>query len=160
MANLKKLKNENKSNNEKLMRSCANLVSKEVLNHYQKARIPVLHEYEIAEKLIKLHSDYKSLYKIKPEKRKNHSKIIEFRERLNTTMPFWPRHVEKIMEDGKRGKSNEERQAIDEDILFLKWMNTDRIAFYTEKDQHTAEAEESRKVRQQKRENLLKNAKP
>ena len=64
------------------------------------------------------------------------------------------------MEDGKRGKSSEERQAIDEDILFLKWMNTDRIAFYTGKDQHTAEAEESRKVRQQKRENLLKKAKP
>ena len=62
------------------------------------------------------------------------------------------------MEDGKRGKSNVERQAIDEDILFLASMKTDRIAFYIGKDQHTAKAEESRKVRQQKRENSLKKA--
>ena len=68
MASLEKLKNEDKLKNEKLMRSCANLVSKEVLNHYQKALIPILHENKIAEKIIKLHSDYKSLYKTKPEK--------------------------------------------------------------------------------------------
>ena len=48
-------------------------------------------------------------------------------------MPFWPRHVEEIMEDGKRRKSNVERQAIDEDILFLKSKKTDRIAFTLEK---------------------------
>ena len=52
MANLEKLKNEDKSNNEKLMRPCANVVLKEVLNHCQKARILVLHEYKIAEKII------------------------------------------------------------------------------------------------------------
>ena len=48
MANLEKLKNEDKSNNEKLMRPCANVV----LNHCQKARISVLHEYKIVEKII------------------------------------------------------------------------------------------------------------
>ena len=58
------------------MRFCAILVSKEVLNHYQKARIPVLHKYKIAEEISRLYSDYKSLYKIKSEKRKNHSKTI------------------------------------------------------------------------------------
>ena len=55
-------------------------------------------------------------------------------------------------------KSNKERQAIDEDILFLKSIKTDLIAFYTGKDQHTAKAEKSRKVQQQKREKSLKKS--
>ena len=54
----------------------------------------------------------------------------------------------------KKRKIQHTRQPIDEDILFLKSMKTDRIAFYTGKDQHTAKAE-SRKVRQQKTEKSL-----
>ena len=61
------------------------------------------------------------------------------------------------MEDGKRGKSNVERQAIDEDILFLTRMKTDRIAFYIGKDQHTAK--EKQKSATTKKRKFIKKSK-
>ena len=86
------------------MRSSANLVVAEVLGHYKKARVPVLHEKKMAEKIIELHSLYKSLFKIIPEKRNGHRKVEEFQEKLKQTMPFWPRDAKRRMENEKREK--------------------------------------------------------
>ena len=44
LTNLEKLRNEDKTKNQKAMRSSANLVVAEVLGHYEKACVPVLHE--------------------------------------------------------------------------------------------------------------------
>ena len=61
------------------MRSCANLVVAEVLAHHKKVqRVRALHEKKMAEKIIELHSLYRSLFKIIPEKRNGHCKIEEF----------------------------------------------------------------------------------
>ena len=63
------------------MRSCANLVVAGVLVHNKKVqRVSALHEKKkkMAEKLIELHSLYKSLFKIIPEKRNGRCKIEEF----------------------------------------------------------------------------------
>ena len=49
-------------------------------------------------------------------------------------MPFWPRDDEKRKENEK-GKSIKEVEAIDEDILFLRSMKTNRIAHYAAKDE-------------------------
>ena len=48
-------------------------------------------------------------------------------------MPFWPRDDEKRKENEK-GKSEKEVEAIDEDILFLRSMKTNRTAHYATKD--------------------------
>ena len=44
LINLEKLRNEDKTKNQKAMRYSANLVVAEVLGHYKKASVPVLHK--------------------------------------------------------------------------------------------------------------------
>ena len=132
------------------MRSCANLVVAEVSEHYKKACVPVLHEkknggenYRIT---LTLHY---SLFKIIPEKRNGHRKVEEFQEKLKQTMPFWPRDAERRMENEKRGKSEKEVEAINENILFLRSMKTGRIAHYATKDEEFVKAVEARSLRKQ-----------
>ena len=103
----------------------------------------------MAEKIIELHSLYRSLFKIIPEKRNRHRKVEEFLEKLKQTMPFWPRDAERRMENEKRGKSEKEVKAINEDILFLRRMKTDRIAHYATKNEEFVKAAEARSLRQQ-----------
>ena len=64
-------------------------------------------------------------------------------------MPFWPRDAERRMENEKRGKSEKEVEAIDEDILFLRSMKTDLIAHYATKDEEFVKAAEARSLRNQ-----------
>ena len=51
LTNLEKLRNEDKTKNQKAMRSCANLVVAEVSEHYKKACVPALHEKKWRRKL-------------------------------------------------------------------------------------------------------------
>ena len=60
-------------------------------------------------------------------------------------MPFWPRDDEKKKEN-KKGKSKKEVEAIDEDILFLRSIKTNRIAHYAAKDEETLMAAETRSL--------------
>ena len=53
LTNLETLRNEDKTKNQKAMRSSANLVVAEVLGHYKKARVPVLYEKKMVEKIKK-----------------------------------------------------------------------------------------------------------
>ena len=61
-------------------------------------------------------------------------------------MPFWPRDDEKRKENEK-GKSKKEVEAIDENILFLRSMKTNRIAHYSTKNEETVIAAEARSLR-------------
>ena len=159
LANIATLRIEDKSKNENLIRPCPNLVVEKIIKHYQKSCIPTLHRHKMAEKIVELYSEYNNLYKIKPEKRKEHIKIKQFRGKLDTTMPFYSRKFEKRMEDSKKGKTQMEKEAIQEDMLFLKSMKTDRIAQYASKDKQTAKLQEARRVRKQNAENASKKAK-
>ena len=100
---------------------------------------------KIAEKIIELHSLNRSIFKIIPEKRNGHCKIEEFYEKLKQTMPFWPRSDENRKENEK-GKSKQEMEAIDEDILFLRSMKTNRIAHYATKDEETVIAAKAKSL--------------
>ena len=53
------------------------------------------------------------------------------------------------MENEKRGKNEKEVEAINEDVLFLRSMETDRIAHYATKDEEFAKAAEARSLRKQ-----------
>ena len=128
------------------MRSCANLVVAKALAHNKK----------MAEKIIELHSLYRSLFKIISEKRNGHRKIEEFLEKLEQTMAFWPRDDEKRKENEK-GKSKKEVEAIDEDILFSRSMKTNRIAHYATKDEETVIAAEARSLRKRSVDKALLN---
>ena len=91
-----------------------------------------------------------SLFKFIPEKRNGHRKVEEFQEKLKQTMPpFWPRDAERRMENEKRGKSEKEVEAINENILFLRSMKTGRIAHYATKDEEFVKAVEARSLRKQ-----------
>ena len=60
-------------------------------------------------------------------------------------MAFWPRNDEKRKENEK-GKSKKEVEAIDEDILFLHSMKTNRIAHYATKNEETVIAVKARSL--------------
>ena len=153
LSNFEKLKSEDHIHNQSLKRSCANFVVDKVLHHYRKARIPTQYEHKMTEKIIDFHSTYCSLFKIKPEKRPESQKIKEFHSKLETTMPFWPRDVEKKMAESKKGKTLLKKEAIEEDLVFLKSMKTDRTAQYTTKDNAMAKLEKTRSGRQNKSSN-------
>ena len=61
-------------------------------------------------------------------------------------MAFWLRDDEKKKENEK-GESKKEVEAIDEDILFLRSMKTNRIAHYATKDKETVIAAEAKSLR-------------
>ena len=101
----------------------------------------------MAEKVEALHQEYASLRKLNPERRSDNPKMKLFQEKLQNTMPFWHRDVEKRMEGSKNGKNEVEKIAIDEDIAFLKSMMTDRVASYCSQDKVTLKLEEKRLLR-------------
>ena len=121
----------------------------EVLSHYNNAKITHLQKHKMAEKVEALHNEYKNLIKLNPERRKGSKAVATFQDKLLMTMPFWPRNVLTIIEESKRGKNENEKNAIAEDISFLKSMMTDRVASYQGQDLLTR-AEKLRLERQQK----------
>ena len=124
LSNLEILKENDESKQQSLERPCAKLVLKEVLYHYTKACIPTQeYEHKMEEKIINFHLEYCSLFQIKPGKRSESQKIKDFQAKLKLTMPFWPRIVEKMMIGNSKNKSQKEKEAIEEDILFLRSMN-------------------------------------
>ena len=87
-----------------------------------------------SKKIIKFHLEYRSLFKIEPRERSENQMIKDFQAKLKITMPFWPRNVEKKMIENNKNKSQKEKEAVEEDILFLGSMKTDRTAQYTTRD--------------------------
>ena len=64
-------------------------------------------------------------------------------------MSVWPRNVEKKMIGNNKNKSQKEKEGIQEDILLLRSMKTDRTAQYTTRDTVTERIEENKSVRKE-----------
>ena len=101
------------------------------------------------EKIIKFHLEYCSLFRIKPGKRSESQTIKDFQVKLKLTMSFWPRNVEKKMIGNNKNKSQKEKEAMEEDILLLRSMKTDRTAQYTTRDTVTESIEENKSVQKE-----------
>ena len=155
LSNLEKLKAEDSTNNRKLYEPCAKLVVEEIVIHYNKTRIPTIHEKKMTEKVLNVNDEYRNLFKIVSAKRLESPKIKEFCAKLEHTMPFWPKDMEKKMEENKvKSTTQIEKQAINKDILFLRSMKTDRTAQYSSKDKIMENVQMKRASRQQKAEKL------
>ena len=116
----------------KVERDAANAVVNESLKHYVKAMIPHINEKKMAEKIIKYYKDeYQGkVLKVPPARRKLNTNCINLLIQLNDTFPFYPNNAEDILEKSKKGKSHIEVQAINEELMFLASMRTDRAATY------------------------------
>ena len=116
LSHMDKMQLENSTKNVTLSRNSANCVVTEVLRHYQKAHIIVIQTHKMAEKVEAWHTEYSKLMKLNPERRIRNPKVQLFNGKLNKTMPFWPRNIEKKMEEMKRGKTVKEKATVDEDL--------------------------------------------
>lgn len=100
------------------IRDAANATVQKVLPFYLKARIPTLAPQKMAEEIEKLYHKMRSLMKIREVKRdmpKEKARILEFKDKLEKTMKFWPRNAM-------------ERITLEEDRQFLLSMINDREA--------------------------------
>ena len=120
-------------------------------DHYTKACIPTQeYEHKMEENIIKFHLEYCSLFREKPGKRSESQTIKDFQAKLKLIMSVWPRNVEKkIIGNNKKNKSQKEKEAIEEDILLLRSMKTDRTVQYTTRDTVTERIEENKSVRKE-----------
>ena len=91
--------------------------------------------------------EYEDLQRIAVAKRTGNPRIAAFQSKLEKTMPFWPRDVESLMDDSKKGENDVEKEAIEEDLSFLRSMMTDRKASYATKDNVVSKLEEKRRKR-------------
>lgn len=106
------------------IRDAANATVETVQPFYSRARVPTLLSHKMAEEIEKLFKEMKGLIKINRDSRdkgKNKVRIDSFKDKLGTTMKFWPR-------DALTRISNEE------DKLFLLSMMGDREACMAEED--------------------------
>ena len=144
LANVDKLRREDKSKNEEITWTACKNVVLEVKPHYEKAHVMTVSEKRMTEKVKELNKEYTDLRKVLVKKRTDNPRISKFQDKLGKTMPFWPKAVETLMEESKKGKKDVEKIAIAEDIAFLKSMMTDRLASYTTVDNTTSKLEENR----------------
>ena len=140
LAHIEKLRREDEGKNAKLDWIATKLVKEQVMVHYEKGHVITLHENNIIQKILALHQEYANLRKLNPDRRAN--KVKQFQQKLQTTMPFWPRNAEKRMEDSKKGKNDAEKRVTEEDIVFLNSMMTDRAASNCSQDKVTSKIEE------------------
>ena len=159
MALLEKLRQEDETKQKKLYRFAANLVVKEILPHYQKSQITTIQEHKMAEKILALFKEYENLRKINLDRRENHPLIKMFKDKLGTTMKFWPRNALAKMEQSKVKKRLFEIAAIDEDISFLNSMMTNRAAQYSSVDIKMSKIDNRRLVRKQEGQRMKENQK-
>ena len=148
IVNLEELRKEDNSKQKNVRHEAAFIVMNEILKHYDKGRIPVIQQHKIREKVQLLYTEFKGLLKLNRNRRhRENKKLAEFQEKLEKTMPFWPKEVVEVMAKSRRGKSDIEKQAIDNDIKFLESMMTDRVASYGNIDIIATQKEDNRRKR-------------
>ena len=85
------------TNDSKLtVREAANITVSNVIPFYEKARVPHLAPNKMAEVVIKIYDDMRSLMKIDHSQRATETKqkrINDFKERLEKTLKLWPRNA-------------------------------------------------------------------
>ena len=145
MSNMEKYRAEDVSKNSKLTREVSKVVVDKILIHSQKAGIDTKAHHKMAEDVENIHSEY-----VKVNKRKNPSRIGEFRKKLNKTMPFWTKTTINNMKSSFQSPSTSQadKKKLKTDIEFLNSMMTDRVATYASKDVPNAIREMKRHDRQ------------
>ena len=122
------------------LRDAANATVQKVVPFYCKARIPMIAQQKMTEEVLKLYQEMRSLMKISPARRdlpKEKSRIDDFKNKLNTTMKFWPRDAMS-------------RITIQEDKDFLTSMMSDRKATMGTVDIVLANSKQKIRDRQEK----------
>ena len=154
-----KMRQEDISKNNPVKKLALKSVINEISLHYHKANIQMVSDVMVAKKIKALHKDYEAIMKLNPERRSNNQKVRSFQENLEKTMPFWPKDIYKIMEHKKKGKVDVEKLAIDEDMKFLRSMESDRIAHYSNQDKMTTSIIRKRYNRENRVQNMHKKQK-
>ena len=78
------------------VREAAKITVSNIIPFYERARIPYLAPNKIAEEVIKIYEDMRSLMKIDHSQRSSATKqkrINDFKERLDKTLKLWPRNA-------------------------------------------------------------------
>ena len=129
-------------------RDAANRTVVEVLKQYTRANIPTVAHHIMAERIIKLNTDYQTITKI-PEARRDNPKpkntIDAFKLKLTTTMPFWPKDVFRMLNK--------------EDELFLKDMMTKRTCTMAGEDKVFKKKEEAKALRRKREQDFTEKEK-
>ena len=154
------LKTQDSTRHNKIARPAAKQVVSEVLPHYEKAGIRTIQEHKMAEKIEALFKEYENVRKLNNDRK--HAKVIEFKNDLEETMQFWPRNTIQEMEKllDRRNILENERTAIQEDINFLKSMQTDRKASYTGRDTRYEQIVNARQERRSEKASLSREPVP
>ena len=153
LANHRKLLSQASNKNcgcpKKLLHQAATVTIREqVQPFYERSRIPTKSEKNMVGELLKINAQVNQLKKIKAHKRKDHTGIKSFKEKLHKTMVFWPKNAEEIIQS-RRDSSKLE------DLLFLRDQKNDRKATIGGVDKLLAKKEEKslkRKLEETKRE--------
>ena len=117
-------------------RSAAKIVQEKVIYHYRNAGIDYISNKRMCDKIVELHTEYTNIRKLPAARLKSHCHLLKkFNDKLEKTMPFWPKDIILKMKARKGGHISEiEKAAIEEDIQFLQSMFDDRKATYAVKD--------------------------
>ena len=108
-------------------------MKEQVLVHYTNANIRTIPHTKISEKIENFYLEYQRL-QWTSKSRKTCEGKTDFLRKMNETFCFWPRSLIKQMEAEKKCKCDAEKQALEEDIKFLKSMQGDRKAAYVGRD--------------------------
>ena len=134
------------SNDSKItVRDAANITVSNVIPFYERARVPHLPPNKMAEEVIKIYEDMRSLMKIDHVQRSNNDtkkkRINDFKDKLEKTLKLWPRNAFDKM------KNKEDKQ-------FLQSMMSDRVASMGQVDKVLSKTEDKvakRKYAEQER---------
>ena len=159
LAYCEKFRNEDSTKHAKIYAPSLNAVMEQVSLHYCKANIKLLPKACAWKKITNFHQEYITLKKFPLAGRSDHPKVKIFKKKLNHTMPFYKRNVIKNMEESKKGKTQVEIMAIDEDIAFMNSMLTDRSAQYSVCDKITPSVINKRHLKAQQAEQRVLNEK-
>ena len=148
---MNKIRSENASNKQKLKGVVSNIVAQQVLRHYQKAGIASKPLKVIKDDVQKVQIEYEQI-----NKKKNPTRISEFRQKLIKTIPLWKKNT---INDMKSSLTSSiplaDKQMIKTDIEFLQSMMSDRLATYASMDLSNSIRKEKRYARQEQEETRI-----
>ena len=150
-SNMNKLRSEDASNKQKLKGVVSNIVAQQVLRHYQKAGIASKPLKVIKDDVQKVQIEYEQI-----NKKKNPTRISEFRQKLRKTIPFWKKNTINHMKSSLSSSIPlADKQMIKTDIEFLQSMMSDRLATYASMDLSNSVRKEKRYARQEQEETRI-----
>ena len=131
------------------VREAAKITVSNVIPFYGRARVPHLVPHKMAEEVIKIYEDMRSLMKISPSRRYTgtaQKRIDGFKQKLEETMKMWPKNALDQMKN-------------EEDKRFLLSMMTDRVASMGKVDKVLSTENKTAKRKEDERARLEKEKK-